>query len=212
MIFWVEYWHNGRQVRESSKGFVYKADGTRSDGTERRAAERLLKERRRTAGTPHFIGPTAERVTFDDLAALYLTDYKVNRRRSLDHAERYVRNLRATFGLDRALDVTADRIAAYTAQRLADGLQPGAVNRELAALRRMFSLAVRRCSRSENPHNSAPSESRLTKQAAPTTRNPKWRCAESNRGPRDYESAPGVDTRSLRVRSGRKYAGSRRGE
>src|SRR5205823_9396244 len=118
----------------------------------RRAAEKLLKERRRTAGTPHFIGPKAERVTFDDLAALYLTDYKVNRRRSLDHAERYVRNLRASFGLDRALDITADRIAAYTAQRLTDGLQPGAVNRELAALRRMFSLAVRAGKLPHRPH------------------------------------------------------------
>jgi len=34
-------------------------------------------------------------------------------------------------------------IAGYTAARLAAGKQPGTVNRELAALRRMFSLAVR---------------------------------------------------------------------
>jgi hypothetical protein len=37
----------------------------------------------RKAGTPEFIGPAAERVTFDDLAALYLNDYRVNGRRSM---------------------------------------------------------------------------------------------------------------------------------
>jgi integrase len=151
-VWWVEYWHNGHQVRESSKGFVSTQNAKPSDGRDRRAAEKLLKERRRTAGTPHFIGPKAERVTFEDLATMYLTDYRVNRRRSVDHATRYVRNLRAVFGFDRALDITADRIEAYKGRRLEEGLQPGAVNRELAALRRMFSLAVRAGKLPHRPH------------------------------------------------------------
>src|SRR5439155_22555260 len=142
-VWWVEYWHRGKQVRESSKGFVWKQDGMPSDGTDRRAAEKLLQARRRTAGTAHFIGPKAERVTFTDLAAMYLRDYGTNGRRSVKHAERYVKNLRQAFGLCRALDITSDEIEAFKAQRLADGLRPGSVNRELAALRRMFGLAVR---------------------------------------------------------------------
>jgi len=52
-------------------------------------------------------------------------------------------SVRETFGLDKALDISADRIAAHIATRLAAGKRPGTVNRELAALRRMFSLAVR---------------------------------------------------------------------
>ena len=130
-LWWVEYWHLGTQVRESSKS------------TNRRDAERLLQRRRRTAGTPQFVGPQAERVMFPALADLYLRDQRLNRRRSLDHAERYARNLSAAFGTDRVLDLTTERVAAYTEQRLADGLQPSSVNRELAALRRMFKLAVR---------------------------------------------------------------------
>jgi integrase len=141
--WWICYPHNGRRVRESSKGFVYKANGVPSDGRDRKAAEKLLQLRRRTAGTPYFIGPKAERLGFEDLATRYLTDYTVNRRRSLSHAQRHVRTLRGTFGLDRALDITAERIVAYAVARLADGLKPAAVNRELAALRRMFKLAVR---------------------------------------------------------------------
>src|SRR5262249_13855973 len=95
------------------------------------------------------------------------------------------------FGLDRALDITADRVAACTAQRLADGLQPGALNRELAAPSNVLARRPKGQPIGEpaqNPYNPAPSEARLTKQAAPTTRNPRWRRAESNRGPRDYET------------------------
>jgi integrase len=84
------------------------------------------------------------KLPFTALTELYLKDQRANRRRSLDHAERYVRNLLAAFGEDRALDVTADRIEAYRDQRRADGLAPASVNRELAALRRMFKLAVRK--------------------------------------------------------------------
>jgi len=54
-----------------------------------------------------------------------------------------VRHLRGAFGEDRALDITADRIARYTAARCEDGVKPATINRKLAALRRMFSLACK---------------------------------------------------------------------
>src|SRR5438094_549594 len=149
-IWWIRYSHRGQRVRESSQGFLY--NGKPSDGTHRRAAEKMLQERRRTAGTPQFIGPQAERIGFKDLADLYLTDYKINGRRSVGEAERAVRHLRAAFGLDRAIDITAPRIAAYTAARLAEGHKPATINRELAGLRRMFNLAVRAEMLPHRPH------------------------------------------------------------
>jgi integrase len=130
-VWWIAYYHRGREIRESAKT------------TSERKAGSLLRERLRTAGRPDFIGPAAERVTFDDLATMYLTDYRVNGKRSLRDAKRHVETLRGAFGFDKALDITADRIARYTASRLEAGKQPATVNRELAALRRMFSLAVR---------------------------------------------------------------------
>jgi len=49
---WVEYWHRGHPMRESSKS------------TERRVAQRLLQTRRRTAGTAQFIAPKTEQLPF----------------------------------------------------------------------------------------------------------------------------------------------------
>ncbi len=143
-VWWIAYCHRGTEIRES----VQKVTGKNT----RAAAKTLLTKRRRTAGTPDFLGPAAERVTYDDLATLYLNDYGLNRRRSLRDAKRNVEQLRATFGELRALDITTDRIACYTAARLAEGRRPATVNRELAALRRMFALAVRAALLHHRPH------------------------------------------------------------
>ena len=43
----------------------------------------------------------------------------------------------------------------------------------------------------QNPRNRPSSEGRRAKRAAASARNPEWRRAESNRGPRDYETPPG---------------------
>jgi len=72
------------------------------------AAEGLLKQRLRTAGTPEFIGPAAERLTVDELGDLVLTNYRLNGKRSLGDVARHVAQLKATFGGERAVDLTAD--------------------------------------------------------------------------------------------------------
>jgi hypothetical protein len=61
----------------------------------------------------------------------------VDGRRSLRDAQRYVETLRGTFGLDRALDITRNRIVAYAGMRRAkDHVTPARHRqRELGALR-----------------------------------------------------------------------------
>jgi integrase len=139
-VWWVAYYHRGREYRESTRSEL------------ERDARRLLRERLRVAGTPQFIGPSADKLTFEDLADGYLTDYRINAKRSIRDAERAVRWLRQTFSLNRALDITSDRIAAYVDSRLAEKVKPATVNRELAALRRMFSLAVKSGKLASRPH------------------------------------------------------------
>ena len=136
-FWWMAYYHRGKEVREST-GIV----ATESE-TERPKAEKILRERTRQAGTPQFTVPAEYRVTFDDLAQAYLRDYRVNGKRTVKDAERIVKRLGETFGGYKALDITTARIEAYTDARRAAGAAKATANRELAALRRMFSLAVR---------------------------------------------------------------------
>ena len=60
----------------------------------------------------------------------------------LDTVGFHVKRLQQFFGFDRAVDITPDRVKAYQAQRLSEGVSRATVNREVACLGRMLSLAV----------------------------------------------------------------------
>jgi hypothetical protein len=71
-----------------------------------------------------------------------LADYQLNGRRSLRSARLSVTHLRKFFGFDRAIGITTDRIKAYAADRQKAKAANASINRELAALKRIFSLAL----------------------------------------------------------------------
>lgn len=102
------------------------------------------------AGRP--VGPALEKTTFEHLAQMLLDDYQANARRSLPRAVSAVAHLRVAFGFSRALDITADRITTYTAQRQKAQAKPATVNRELSALKRMFRLGQRAGKVGERPY------------------------------------------------------------
>jgi integrase len=98
-----------------------------------------------------------------ELAVDYLNDYRVNGRKSLDKAERMVKRLgdngketdselMAFFGDLRAHSVGTDRVKAYVAKRLEAGAANATVNRELAALKRMFNLGIQAEKIHRKPH------------------------------------------------------------
>jgi integrase len=129
-IYWIAYYHRGKECRESSCSESEKE------------ARRLLKKRIGDVGTGRFTGVREDRITFEDLANAFLTDYQVNRRRSVRSARLSISHLRKSFGLERAIDITTDRVKAYARTRQQEGAANASINRELAALKRMFSLAV----------------------------------------------------------------------
>ena len=129
-VWWVEYWHRGKQHRESSH----------NDGQVQ--ARKLLKQRLGEINAGRFIGPSEDRLTFEQLVKDLVNDYQVNGRRSLATINYYISHLREVFGLSRAIDITADRVRAYQNQRLAEGASRASVNREVACLGRMLTLAV----------------------------------------------------------------------
>lgn len=130
-IWWIKYYRNGKAFRESSKSQKL------SD------ARRVLRRREGEIGTGNFIGPETQRVRFEDLAQDFLNDYRANSRKSLVWAQRRIeQHLMPLFGGVRVVDITTHHVRAYTAQRQQQGASNGSINRELAALKRMFNLAA----------------------------------------------------------------------
>jgi integrase len=83
----------------------------------------------------------AERVTIDELLNGLEAHYKIEGREQ-ERALSHMRHLRAFFGFERAVCVTAATVQRYIVQRQAAGAANGTINRELHILRRAFSLAV----------------------------------------------------------------------
>ena len=130
-VYWIAYSYRGKEHRESSH----------SDSESQ--ARKLLKKRIGETSAGTFIGPNEERLTFEGMADMLLTDYQINGKRSLSTLRGLIRHLSGSFGMTRAVDISADRIAAYIANRQRERAANASINRELAALKRMFNLAVR---------------------------------------------------------------------
>ena len=130
-IWFIRYSHRGQRREESSRSEYQKI------------ALRLLKKRVQESGKGRRLDPAAEeRVRMRDLFDALETDYKNNGRRSADTLVFRLIPLREAFEKDRAVDVTATRIERYKAARLTAGRAAATVNRELAALRRTFTIAL----------------------------------------------------------------------
>lgn len=130
-VYYIAYYVNGEQVCESAKT------------TDKTEARRILQARLGQLAEGRYVGPAAERVTFADLEAMILADYKVNEKKSQGDVEWRIRcHLRPFFGHKRAHEITTTDVQAYIVKRQGQGAKNGSINRELAALKRMFNLAM----------------------------------------------------------------------
>jgi integrase len=130
-LFWVAYFRNGTEIRESAK--------TEDEAT----AQKYLDKQREAAATPTFVSPQAKRLRFEALCDVLQREHaRKGNRASISYR---VKRLAETFAGDPALAITTDRIDRYAEARKKDaGARPGTINRELATLRAAFRLAVRK--------------------------------------------------------------------
>ena len=129
-VWWIKYSRNGKTFRESAH----------SDN--KRKAERMLKHRLAELETGTFPGLHVERVRVDELAEDFLREYRINNRKSLDDAEaRWKLHLKPFFAEMRAVELSSGLIARYVDGRQQERAANATINRELAALKRMFRLA-----------------------------------------------------------------------
>jgi hypothetical protein len=128
--WYIEYVVGGRTIREAT---TY---GKRSDAIE------FLKKRVSDGLNGKIV--LSNQVTFDDLKNLIINDYRNNGRKSLAHLEQVrLPKLADVFFGTKAIDVTTAAVERYKSLRLKDGSAPATLNRELAALKRMYRLGLR---------------------------------------------------------------------
>jgi len=129
-IWWLQYFANGRQINESTG---------QNDEAE---ARRQLRIKIGEAAAGKEVAP--ERATIVDLCELVLDDYRLRKLRDADTTKwRYEANIKPVLGNIVASRAGASTWRAYVASRRAANASDATINRELAIVRRGFSLGLR---------------------------------------------------------------------
>ncbi|HIJ75240.1 MAG TPA: site-specific integrase [Deltaproteobacteria bacterium] len=130
MVYWVKYYKDGKPLRESTKTTDY-------DEAVAFLADRMADV---TKGkTPNI---KLNRVKFDNLSEDFLSDYRINGKKSLNRAEISVAHLKAFFGNMLVIELDSSKVMKYIEHRMGANISNATINRELAALRRMLNLGA----------------------------------------------------------------------
>jgi integrase len=140
-VWWIRYYRDGRRFEQSSKSAAY--DDARD--LLRRVEGAIVD------GVP--MTPKIGQLRMTDAADDLLTNYRINGRKSVDDVERHLDKLRRAFGPSAKLaNLTTADVERYAKQRQDAGAANATINRELAALKRMYTLAVRAKKLITKPH------------------------------------------------------------
>jgi integrase len=127
---YLDYSFQGKRHRESAHT------------KDRTLARELLATRLRELADGRFAGSAS--VTLASLFEDVLIDYEINDKRSLsDLRARIIKHLGPYFGGKPAAKLTTRDVQAYTKHRLEAGATNGTINRELAVLKRAYTLGIR---------------------------------------------------------------------
>ena len=137
----LKYYRDGRAIYESS-GSEIKDD-----------ARTLLKKREGAIADGKPVTNQTGKLRFETAIKDVENDYTVNGRRSLsDLKRRIVLHLAPAFNGKRMSAITTADVRSYIATRLEAEAKPATINRELAALKRAFTLAIKAGTLGSKPH------------------------------------------------------------
>lgn len=131
-VYWIRYYRNGKRYEESTRT------------ADRDIAKRVLRIREGEVASGIPVSPAIGRVKFEDAVTDIELEYKQNGRRSIDDLKRrFALHLTPYFGGRRLTSITTSDVRAYVESRQKDKAANATINRELAALKRLFNLAKR---------------------------------------------------------------------
>ena len=138
--YWsVLFYHNGKEYRKSS------------NETDDKKAIRYLKEEIKSLGRG-VVRATESKVKFEDLMAILEGDYATHKKVASKNLPSYKKHLSEFFAGWKAMEIESDSIDKFIKKRRSEAATDSTINRELAALNRGFSLAVRAGKIHHKPH------------------------------------------------------------
>jgi len=140
-VWWIQYYSHGRKVREST------------DTTDHVEAKETLKRKEGDATKGRRTQSTERKVLFSELAQLVEDDYEINGFSSaVDIELRHRLHILPYFGKIKAIRIGEADIDRYIVRRKGEGASNATINRELATIKRAFTLGIQKKLVSDRPH------------------------------------------------------------
>lgn len=140
-VWWIRYSRHGKRFEENANTTVWET------------ARDLLRDREGDIAKGVPVTPAIGKLTVDEGLADVQTEYTVNGRKSIDHLTTMIdKHLKPYFTGWRMAELTTADVNAYIAHRQTEGAANASINRELAALKRAYTLAVRGGRLVRRPH------------------------------------------------------------
>ena len=134
-VYWIKYRRNGRSYYESAH--------LRVSDENRKAAARLLKEREGDIAKGVPITSKVGQLRWEEAIADLINHHKMNKRDTKKLEARIANHLTPVFRKRRLSDIATSDLTAYAVKRQAEKASNGTINRELALVRRAYTLARR---------------------------------------------------------------------
>lgn len=140
-VWWIQYYSHGHKIRESTET---------ADHAE---AKDFLKRKEGDATKGRITKSTERKVLYSELAELVENDYEINGFRSLVDIElRHRLHILPYFGKVKAVRIGEADIGRYILHRKGEKASNATVNRELANIKRAFTLGIQKKLVSDRPH------------------------------------------------------------
>lgn len=130
-VWWMTFTHNGKQIRRSTET----SDRRLAEAIEAKVKVKIIEGR-------YFDVLEERERTFSEMMERFKGEH-VAKKASQRSYRGYIKNLDPFFGHYTLAEITPKRIVQYKAKRYADGVGPATINRELAAMKKAFNLAIR---------------------------------------------------------------------
>jgi len=139
--YWMWFNHKGKLIQKSTRC------------RKKRDAQKVLDAAQASYMVNHYMEdpPNHELTSYEDLRRLLILDYESNLKKTKDIIHLKLVNLDSFFRGYKAIDITSKKIDRYVALRR-ESVKNATINRELSALRRMFTLAKQRNLVGNIPH------------------------------------------------------------
>lgn len=138
--YWYIKWREVRRLPDGTAEYIQHRESTGSE--DKAFAQKCLNRKLQDTGGRRAFIPDADEITYEEIRDQYVKEAIAEKKKSVRNGTIHFTRLDKFFGNYLIKDITVRSLKEFRQEQLKDGITESTVNRSMAAIRRMFNLAV----------------------------------------------------------------------